>query len=454
MARDSAGLRVRKWAKDQTNSALIQEPDFQADVTRDLGWGSPFTVDQYPDVAAFNGFWQEITALGKDIEAHGILEWDANVDPGYAHPSVVLGSNGKIYESVQAGGQAQDPTTDTTKTYWQPALADAAESGVAGPRSGKSANYTVLTTDDGKVIEVDASGGSRTITLPDLASADNGFTVTVIKSDNSTNDVTIDGDSSDTLNGSATLVLKDQYEAVILKWTGSLWLAIGGASPAWVRAKYLRKDDANFGGVTGVVASKSANYAVAAADDGKVVEVDASGAARTITLPDLAGANNGFTVAVIKTDSSGNAVTIDGHGSDTINGAANYELDSQHEAVILKWDGTEWWVLARTERFTRFRALTFAAALAWNVKTHPNGTVTLTADVTGLTLSGDEDGGVYTLKIKQDATGGRAFPFPVGWKWKYGNAESIASGANEETVLTLRKIDGVIYPAPLLLDAS
>lgn len=74
------------------------------------------------------------------------------------------------------------------------------------------------------------------------------------------------------------------------------------------------------------------------------VGVDASGAARTITLPDAAGLERIY--AIKKTDSSANAVTIDGDGSDTIDGATTYVLYRQHQSVLIQADGTNWRVLA------------------------------------------------------------------------------------------------------------
>ena len=109
--------------------------------------------------------------------------------------------------------------------------------GVGGRRDGATNNYVVANIDDGKTIEVDASGGARMVTLPDLAAGDNGFTVTVIKTDASANAVTVDGHSADLINAGATYVLQTQWESVIAKWTGAKWIAIGGASTAWVRGR-------------------------------------------------------------------------------------------------------------------------------------------------------------------------------------------------------------------------
>ena len=233
MARDSSGLAVRKWAKDQTDAAVVGAPDQQADVTRALGFGLPYAVDRYISLPSFNGMFRELTGLLKDIEAHGVLEWDASVSPGYGHPCLVWGSDGELYESVQAGGQARDPTTDDSNAYWRLAIAVTTTGGVAGKRTGAAADVNVLASDDGKTIEVSAETAARTVNLPDLAAEDNGVTVTVVKSDTSANAVSIDGHGDDAISGVPIWYLRDPWDAAVLKWTGSRWIVIAMAQP-WV----------------------------------------------------------------------------------------------------------------------------------------------------------------------------------------------------------------------------
>ena len=85
------------------------------------------------------------------------------------------------------------------------------------------------------------------------------------------------------------------------------------------------------------IVSKSANYSADLLDD--VIEMDATGGARTVTLPSaLFQYNNTFTVA--KKDASANAVTISAAGGSTINGASNYILTRQNQTVELQSDGT------------------------------------------------------------------------------------------------------------------
>jgi hypothetical protein len=81
---------------------------------------------------------------------------------------------------------------------------------------------------------------------------------------------------------------------------------------------------------------------VVAADENTVYLANATSGAFTVTLPAVAGLPAGWRVSVIKTDSSANAVTIDGNASETINGAATIALNRQYEHVSLVTNGSAW----------------------------------------------------------------------------------------------------------------
>lgn len=93
------------------------------------------------------------------------------------------------------------------------------------------------------------------------------------------------------------------------------------------------------------IAAKTANY-TATANDGSI-ECDATGGAITITLPAASG-TGGRIFAIKKTDSSGNAVTIDANASETIDGATTISLASQYSTAIIQCNtaGTAWLKLA------------------------------------------------------------------------------------------------------------
>jgi hypothetical protein len=74
-----------------------------------------------------------------------------------------------------------------------------------------------------------------------------------------------------------------------------------------------------------------------------ILLVDASGAARTITLPAASGyANKEFTVK--KSDSSANTVTLARTGSDTIDGATSKVISAQYASLTVTSDGTNWYI--------------------------------------------------------------------------------------------------------------
>ena len=85
--------------------------------------------------------------------------------------------------------------------------------------------------------------------------------------------------------------------------------------------------------------TKTANYTATSTD--VVILCDVSGGAFTITLP--AAANNTHRMYIIKkTDSSVNAVTVDGNASETIDGGTTAIITTQYESVIIICDGSNW----------------------------------------------------------------------------------------------------------------
>lgn len=99
-------------------------------------------------------------------------------------------------------------------------------------------------------------------------------------------------------------------------------------------------------GTSGVVDEKTTAYTVTVDDGTKVLAVDATAGAVTITLLAAATAGDGFELTIKKTDSSANAVTIDGNGAETIDGAATLVLPAQNDSVTIRSDGSNWLVVS------------------------------------------------------------------------------------------------------------
>lgn len=91
--------------------------------------------------------------------------------------------------------------------------------------SAKTTNYTVLTTDKGFIILVDASSGAVTVTLPAAATAADGFYVYVLKTDSSVIAVTVDGDGAETIDGQTTFALGNQHDSALFVTNATAWFA-------------------------------------------------------------------------------------------------------------------------------------------------------------------------------------------------------------------------------------
>jgi hypothetical protein len=94
--------------------------------------------------------------------------------------------------------------------------------------SGSLAVATVLVSADTTLtagyhtVRVDASGANRTITLP-AASGCTGRVYIIKKIDATVNTVTIDGDTSETIDGATTVVISAQYQSYTIQSNGTSW---------------------------------------------------------------------------------------------------------------------------------------------------------------------------------------------------------------------------------------
>ena len=87
--------------------------------------------------------------------------------------------------------------------------------------TSKTADYTATSSDT--VILVDATSGDVTITLPAVSS---GLHYYIKKTDSSSNKVIVDGDGSETIDGSTTQDIISQYDAMEIVSDGTSWSII------------------------------------------------------------------------------------------------------------------------------------------------------------------------------------------------------------------------------------
>jgi hypothetical protein len=124
--------------------------------------------------------------------------------------------------------------------------------------ASKSSNYTVVAADSNGVILCDASGGAFTITLTAAATLGSGFVVTILKTSadtsTSTNAVTVDANSTETINGALTNRLQAQYSRVTIICDGSNWQVVSAND--WIRSYQSSYQNAagsdTFGDITSI----------------------------------------------------------------------------------------------------------------------------------------------------------------------------------------------------------
>ena len=193
-------------------------------------------------------------------------------------------------------------------------------SGFASSVTAVTGNLSVTTAHQNSLLTCTSS---PTLSLLAAATAGEGFAFLVANADEGK--TTIDPNASETINGLTTLDIAHKNGSVIVISDGTNWHALGVIEQVYTLAK------------TGA-------YTVLVSDHKRLILADASGGAFTITFPPVATAGSGFTIGIKKTDSSANAITADGDGAETIDGAATDSIAAQYQVVWYVCDGTEWHV--------------------------------------------------------------------------------------------------------------
>ncbi len=89
-------------------------------------------------------------------------------------------------------------------------------------------------------------------------------------------------------------------------------------------------------------ATAATNYTVLTTD--RIILADATSGNVTIDLLDVATAIDGYRLIVKRIDSSGNTVTVDGDGSETIDGLTTQPIGALGSLSLVS-DGTEYWII-------------------------------------------------------------------------------------------------------------
>lgn len=295
--------------------------------------------------------------------------------------------------------------------------------------------YTVSSSDNGKLIVVDTTGGAVVINLPSVAAITLPFTLG-IQLDAGTNAITVNRNGTDTIDGATSKSITvlgsgaqfladstpapDEWEVLdfgaqsgnlaadVFSGTGAQTAFTLSVDPGsknntfvYVEGIYQAKVTYSVSGTTltfteappsgtsnvevvigttlaigvpsdatitkakfaggapkvTVTASKTTTYVATSADD--IIPCNATSGAFTVTLP-AATSNAGMQLQIKKTDSTINAVTVDGNSTETIDGALTFTLSKQYQAVTIVCDGTGWHVI---DFFAAAELITIASSI-------------------------------------------------------------------------------------------
>lgn len=206
------------------------------------------------------------------------------------------------------------------KTTMQNTFPNATKSFYFSNYSAKTANYTILSTEQNRLFGIATAAGTVTITLPVLAAGDAGWSVTVQKTDVSQNALLV-VPAATTINGEASLRMNNIYDAVYFVWTGTLWLAVADKQTVRIRAI-------------------TADTVLVEADlDALILCTPAANT--TITLPAIAN-YIGRRLWVTHIPNAAFTTTIDGNAAETVNGAATVVMALTRNTVQLMGTTTGW----------------------------------------------------------------------------------------------------------------
>jgi hypothetical protein len=130
-----------------------------------------------------------------------------------------------------------------------------------------------------------------------------------------------------TFNGAYTFPVTDGQNNQVLQTNGSGQLSFANASGG------------GGGNSLTVVSPKTGNYT---ASNNEVVPVNLIGASGDVTITLPAASSNAQVVIKISGNAEGKIVTVDGNGSQTIDGSATRTMDSDNESMFLVSDGSNW----------------------------------------------------------------------------------------------------------------
>lgn len=184
-------------------------------------------------------------------------------------------------------------------------------------------NTTLTAASDKQVIGVNAAGGGRTITLPNLTIARDGWSVLLFKIDASANIVSI-APNSGSIQSQGTIQLSGQFESAELIWTGVAWITDQRSFRQWLDTRTV-----------------SADATLTFGDFGKLILANPTASNIELSLPSVVNFD-GAVIGVKHVGTNARRVTLNPSGTQEIDGETTYSFDNNGDCVWFVSTGVAW----------------------------------------------------------------------------------------------------------------
>jgi microcystin-dependent protein len=179
--------------------------------------------------------WEEIADFESAASSADFITYDNGVS-GLAADTAQEAFDELAAEKLNiAGGTMSGALSMGSQRLTSLAAAEASTDGmnrtaVEGVTSAKTTTYSIVSGDDRDLIRCDATSAGFTLTLPLISAVWDGFSVGVLKLDNTANLVTITRAGSDTINvGSTSITLDIRGQTTWLRADGTGWWVVQDA---------------------------------------------------------------------------------------------------------------------------------------------------------------------------------------------------------------------------------
>lgn len=182
-----------------------------APITEDSFGSLPGLTDRANKVFAFDAGGQPIASTKTLTQ----LESEADNAAASAAAAATSAGNALTSETNAATSAGNAATSETNAANSAAAAAASASSGLFKDVVNVAfadSPYTITNVQDGDLFQVDTSGGSVVVNLPDLSSETADQRYAVAKMTGDANTVTVQAQGTDTINGVTSHVITDQYD--------------------------------------------------------------------------------------------------------------------------------------------------------------------------------------------------------------------------------------------------